>query len=120
MIAVLAIAALFANSQCYALCFASRCQTVSKQEPGGCHKPAHSQKDGTKDCQHRQADLTSTEASPDLAKIPAISLAVVTLLPPVGALAWGAGRFPQKHPASQQRRSPPGIPLFLSLSVLRI
>jgi len=119
MIAVLAIAALFANSQCYALCFASRCQTVSTQKQG-CHESSHSQKDGTKDCQHRQADLTSTEASPDLAKKPAVSLAVVTLLPLTAAFVSGAGRFPQRHAMLEQRGSPPGTPLFLSLSVLRI
>jgi hypothetical protein len=119
MIAVLAIAALFANSQCYALCFAARCQTVSTQKASGCHEKSRSQSDGAKDCQHGQADLTSTEASPDLAKLPAVSLTVVTLLPPA-AFTPEAGRFPQTRATLQQRGSPPGTQLFLSLSVLRI
>jgi len=120
VIAVLAVAALFVNSQCYALCLASLHQTILQSMASGCHKSSHSQNEGDAGCHHRQGDLTSTEASPDLAKIPAVSLPVVTLLPLSDNRAPGTARFTQRHATRQQRGSPPGTPLFLSLSVLRI
>jgi hypothetical protein len=120
VIVVLVIAALFANGQCYALCLASLNPTVSQQQAGDCHESQPSHHDGSAGCHHRQAHFTSTEASPDLARIAAVSLPLIVFLPSTSVFAAGPALFPQLKAAAEQRGSPPGIPLFLSLSVLRI
>ena len=119
VIVVLAITALFVNSQCYALCLASLHQTDSQAKANGCHKSSPSHNDEDPGCHHRRTDLTSTEASTGVAKVTAVSLPVV-ILPPASELLPTGSRFVPRDLILEQCGSPPGTPLFLSFSVLRI
>jgi hypothetical protein len=118
--AVLAIAALFINGQCYALCFASLCKQAVAQDSAGCHQSSHQQHNETQDCPHRHANLVSAEVTPDLVKAQAAYVHVSPCLMPVPERAPYSERFSRIGNALEQRGSPPGTPLFLSLSVLRI
>jgi hypothetical protein len=106
MVAVLAMAVLIANSQCYALCLASICQTDS------CHHSSHSSKDGNSGCHYWQSNSAGVEASPDLAKIPAAPLPAVAVYLPGHIFLVG---FSQGYSQPLERGSPPG-----KSSVLRI
>jgi hypothetical protein len=119
-IAILAIAILFANVQCHALCLASVCQTASTKRADGCHHSSHSQKDANPGCQHQQSSSPSTEATPDLAKISAVPLSLLTVFLPVASLLPQFDGSNLGDSLSFKRGSPPGKPLFLSLSVIRI
>jgi hypothetical protein len=106
MVALLAMAALLANSQCDARCLASLCQ------PGGCHHSSHSPNQSSKGCHSWQSNLAATEASPDLAKIPVAPLLVMALPLPACFFLSEPGR---EYSRSLERGSPPG-----KNSVLRI
>jgi hypothetical protein len=110
IVAVLAMAALLADSQCDARCLASLCQ------PGGCHHssrgPNHGPNQTSKGCHSWQSNLAATEASPDLAKIPVAPLLVMTLPLPAWFFISEPGR---EYSRSLERGSPPG-----KNSVLRI
>jgi hypothetical protein len=103
IIAVLAMVALAANSQCDARCLASLCQA------GGCH---HSSQDGNAGCHYWQSNLAGTEASPDLAKIPVAPLLATAVQLPACSFVSTFGR---EYPPPLERGSPPG-----EFSVLRI
>ena len=117
IIVVLAIAALFANTECYALCLSSACQTASNKKVAGCHHSAPA-KDKKTECNHRASDLTSVEASNNLVKISVAQFSVHS--PVTDYLAPGLDWSARRTSLWPERGSPPGTPLFLSLSTLRI
>ena len=99
MVAVLAMAALIANSQCYALCLASICHTDD------CHHSSHSSSDGNSGCHYGQANSAGVEASPDLAKIPVASLPAAAVHLPAQVFLVGSS---QGYSQPLERGSPPG------------
>jgi hypothetical protein len=120
VIAVLAMAALFINGECYALCFASLCEQTAAHEATGCHQPSHEQNHGSQDCPHRHTNLAGVEVAPDLVKAQAAYVPVSPCLMPFPERAPQLVRFSRTGNTLEQRGSPPGTPLFLSISVLRI
>jgi len=72
MVAVLLMAALIGNSQCYGLCLASVC----KPSPD-CHHSQRSSNGGHAACHFRQSNMAGVEASADLAKTPPSALPVM-------------------------------------------
>jgi hypothetical protein len=95
------MAALIANTQCYALCLVS-----AAKHADGCH---HS---GNAGCHYWQSNSAGVEASPDLAKMPVAPLPAIAVDLPACALRVGFG---QENPQPLERGSPPG-----KTSVLRI
>jgi hypothetical protein len=64
--------------------------------------------------------VTGPEASPDFAKAQAPYLQISILLPVAAPSALHIARCPSAGELLKDRGSPPGAPLFLTLSVLRI
>ena len=117
---LVAIAALLANSQCYARCFASLPSQTSAQAHSDCHHSSNSKHGSPSQCNDQHHSETAiTEAQIDLLKVPIVSLVPVALLvPSVSDLGLGSrwvasGDLPE-------RASPPHKPLFLAISVFRL
>lgn len=119
IVALLAVSALFLNSQCSAFCFAALCERASIEASGDCHESSHPQKQGTTNCDGVQSNLQRMEASPHLANATAYP-PVVTILLPVEAQLWRVAYEPAAVELAEQRGQPPGSQLFLTFSVLRI
>ncbi|HEY6987070.1 MAG TPA: hypothetical protein VH369_01735 [Bryobacteraceae bacterium] len=71
MVAVLLMAALIGNSQCYGLCLASHCKASQD-----CHHSSRSSDDGHAACHYWQSNTAGVEASADLAKTPPAAMPV--------------------------------------------
>ena len=107
MVAVLLMAALIGNSQCYGLCLASFC----KSSPD-CHHSQRSSDGGHAACHYRQSNTAGVEASADLAKAPLAALpTVATALPVTDSIAGICRAYTELF----HRGSPPG-----GFSILRI
>ncbi|HEY3455483.1 MAG TPA: hypothetical protein VGK64_12835 [Bryobacteraceae bacterium] len=107
MVAVLLMAALIGNSQCYGLCLASHC----KPSPG-CHHSSRPSNDGHAACHFRQSNTAGVEASADLAKTVPAALPVMLADAPVCDSLTGIRSAPAELLGCG---SPPG-----RFSVLRI
>jgi hypothetical protein len=107
MVAVLLMAALIGNSQCYGLCLASHCNPSPD-----CHHSSHSSSGGHAACHFRQSNTAGVEASADLAKTPPAALPVMSATAPACDLLAGIYSAPAELLGCG---SPPG-----RFSVLRI
>ena len=119
MVVLVAIAALLANSQCYARCLASVQQEASSAH-SGCHHSSSSKHGSKSQCddQHHSESVTA-ETRVDVAKVSTSSLAPIAMLFSVApnlsvANCWLASR------SLPERASPPDKPLFLAISILRL
>jgi hypothetical protein len=117
-LALLAIAALLANAQCYALCLTSGAQSPCVKHSAHCHHASPSKNGNNSDCNHQQSVSLSTEAAPDLAKTLAAPLLLPAVFLPLHFVL--SGDPAQMHVTSRERGSPPGDPIFHSPTILRI
>jgi len=107
VVAVLLMAALIGNSQCYGLCLASFC----KPSPD-CHHSQRSSNGGHAACHFRQSNTAGVEPSADFAKMPpAVPPVMLADAPVCDSLAG----FYSLHAELFHRGSPPG-----RFSILRI
>jgi hypothetical protein len=114
---LLAIVALLANAQCYALCLTSA-QSPCVKHSAHCHHASSSKNGNNSDCNHQQSASLSTEATPDLAKTFAAPLLLPAVFSPFHSVLSGD---PAQMPiTSSERISPPAGPLSRSLTILRI
>jgi len=107
MVAVLLMATLIGNSQCYGLCLASLCKTSAS-----CHHSPRPSSGGHTACHYRQSNTTGVEASADLAKTP---LAALPVMPADAPIDYSFAAIRSGHMELLQRGLPPG-----QFSVLRI
>lgn len=117
-VALLGIAAILANSQCYALCLASVSQSACIKHSAHCHHESPASDDGSSRCDHRQSGSISAEASPDVAKTLAAPSSFTAVFLPAQSLL--SGRLRQGPFTPPERELPPDKPLSRSLAVLRI
>ena len=116
---LLAIAALLANSQCYARCLLSMPGQTSSQSDSGCHHSSHSEHGNQSQCDYRNHSVTANaEAKVDLANVSALSFFPLTIVTTASSAICSAHSALPNLLA--ERASPPDKPLFLAISVLRL
>jgi hypothetical protein len=117
---LLAVAALLANIQCYAVCIHSASDITTEHHSHGCHHTSHSKEGGSSHCSHQQWDSTSIASRSDLAQISAPLVPVFTLLFRGSLFPAESVGVVQRHLNLSERGSPPPQPLFVCFSVFRI
>jgi len=116
-LALLAIAALLANSQCYAFCLSSLCQSSLEQRHDDCHGSS-SNTNQSRRCHHRYSSLTSVEASQNISNLVIVQHASAFLLN--GTIRTRLDPIREHNFAASERGSPPGYVWSSSITVLRI
>ena len=116
--AIVAIATLLVSSQCYALCLRAASRAVAGEHSDHCQQSSHSQPERGDTCHHRATDVTGVEAVSDLANFSIALVQIDPYLSPHRLLPLEENRLVNSRWFRSD--SPPGTPLFLSFSVLRI
>lgn len=112
---LVAVAAIFANAQCYDTCAVAACtpaQTPSNECPQHRHKPSH---EGSSPCQHQHSEFTGPESG--------IAKANVAPAIPVVAVLTVSSHAILSEPlllSKPDTGSPPGDQVPSAVSVLRI
>ena len=110
---LLAIAALIANSRCYARCL------TSSQSHSGCHHSSSSNRSGSQPCNYQHhSEAAAPELKVDVAKVPALPSLPLAFVSTASDMNFGPRYAFTKDLA--ERASPPPSPLFLTISVLRL
>ena len=116
---LLAIAALLANSQCYARCLLSMPGQASSQSDSGCHHSSPSKHGNQSQCDYQHHSVTAnSEAKVDLPTVSVLSFFPLTIVTTASAVSSHARSVLTNLLA--ERASPPDKPLFLAISVLRL
>jgi hypothetical protein len=119
LFALLAIAALLTNSQCYALCLGSFSGFASEQRGDGCHNSSPSKKtDRNRPCDHRFSRITGVEPSTSISDLAIAGNASPFLFN--STIPAGLNRIDEHDFAVPEQGSPPGYGWSSSITVLRI